>query len=354
MQLKEKTLVILTPGFPESEADSTCIPDRQVFVRTLKRNYPFLNVVVLAFQYPFEAKVEKWYGIEVICFNGGNKGRLSRLIIWYKVWKVLTKLARKHDIIGLLSFWIGECSLIGKLFAQQYSLFHYSWILGQDAKKGNWYAKYLRPKGNELIALSDSLVAEFHKNYSVEPEYVIPNGIDPSLFPLKDLLRDIDVLGAGSLIHLKQYDVFLRLVNELKIHFPFINAALAGRGPEEKKLRNLVTELGLSNNIQLTGEKPHQELFQLMQRSRVFLHTSSYEGFSSVCLEALYCGAQVISFCKPMKSDLEHWHVVSDEKEMLQKAIDILRDPAADHSSAIPFLMDKSAKRVMNLYPCDL
>ena len=55
-----------------------------------------------------------------------------------------------------------------------------------------------------------------------------------------------------------------------------------------------------------------------------------------------------------LKYLIEHWHVVSDEKEMLQKAIDILRDPAADHSSAIPFLMDKSAKRVMNLYPCDL
>ena len=54
-----------------------------------------------------------------------------------------------------------------------------------------------------------------------------------------------------------------------------------------------------------------------MQRTKIFLHTSSYEGFSGACLEALYAGAHVISFCEPMKQKIDHWHIVKDEKEML-------------------------------------
>ena len=36
----EKTLVILTPGFPSNEADTTCLPMQQNLVRSLKLMYP--------------------------------------------------------------------------------------------------------------------------------------------------------------------------------------------------------------------------------------------------------------------------------------------------------------------------
>lgn len=350
MQLKQRTLVILTPGFPKCESDTTCIPDRQIFVRILKKNFPLINIVVLAFQYPFEAKNAKWHGMDVICFNGRNKGKLSRLFTWYHVWKALRELNRKYELIGLLSFWIGECSFIGKLFARSCLLPHYCWILGQDAKKGNKYVKFIRPENNQLIALSDSLAAEFYKNYDVMPGHVIPNGIAPSLYPFKNFPRDIDVLGAGSLIPLKQYDIFLSMVSEIKGHFPSVKAIIAGKGPEAKKLSELAESMGLEKNVLLAGERPHEELLLLMQRSRVFLHTSLYEGFSSVCLEALYGGAQVVSFCQPMNIHLEHWHVVNDQEEMLQKALDILNDPFVDHSPRIPYVMDENAKRLMALY----
>jgi len=42
----------------------------------------------------------------------------------------------------------------------------------------------------------------------------------------------------------------------------------------------------------------HPELLEWMQRGKVFLHPSSYEGFGIVCIEALCSGAEVISFVK--------------------------------------------------------
>ena len=37
------------------------------------------------------------------------------------------------------------------------------------------------------------------------------------------------------------------------------------------------------------------------------------------CLEALYAGCHVISFCKPMNTDFEHWHIVNTEEDMIKK-----------------------------------
>ena len=49
MNKAEKTLVILTPGFPENEADTTCLPMQQSLVRSIKENYRHINITILSF-----------------------------------------------------------------------------------------------------------------------------------------------------------------------------------------------------------------------------------------------------------------------------------------------------------------
>ena len=81
----DETFVILTPGFPKNEADSTCIPMLQQFVLTLKDLYPQINIVVLSFQYPYFKKTYQWFDITVTSFNGRNKGGLSKLFLRKKI-----------------------------------------------------------------------------------------------------------------------------------------------------------------------------------------------------------------------------------------------------------------------------
>jgi glycosyltransferase involved in cell wall biosynthesis len=179
------------------------------------------------------------------------------------------------------------------------------------------------PKADELIALSDFLQNEFKTNHGVTPQHVIPAGIDTKQFINSAAEKDIDLLAVGSLIPLKQYSIFLEIVAGIKKQLPHITAVLVGNGPEKERLQTLITKSGLKTNVSLTGELPYPEVLQLMQRAKVFLHPSSYEGFFGVCLEALYARAHVISFCKPMKQDIENWHVVSSKVAMKQRAISI-------------------------------
>ena len=350
MKYNVKTLVILSPGFPKDEADTTCLPAHQVFIRALNKNFPSLKIIILSFQYPFSTLAYDWHGNVVIPFNGMKKGFIRRLFLWRHLWGTLHELKKENDIVGLFSFWCTECAFIGKYFGKRNNLKHFSWITGQDAKKGNKYISLIRPRSHELIAMSDFLSKEFYKNYSVHPLHVIPNGIEPSLFSMQSAERDITILGVGSLIPLKQYDVFINAVKEIITEIPATTAMLCGKGPGKTQLQKLILHHQLQNNILLTGEKSHAEILQLMRRAKVFLHTSNYEGFSTVCLEALYAGCHIISFIKPMKHDIDHWHIVQTKEEMIKKTVEILQNPGTAYTAVLPYTMDDSARAVMQLF----
>ncbi|GAC1311599.1 MAG: hypothetical protein NVSMB24_31440 [Mucilaginibacter sp.] len=350
MKSKRETLVILTPGFPRNEADSTCIPALQVFVKGLEDVCPGLDIIVLTFQYPFQKCQYKWHGIKVISIGGKSKGGIFRVVTWLKAWATLQKLNRTRRLIGLLSFWLGECAFVGSYFAKFHILNHYCWLVGQDVKSGNKYFNWVKPKGDSLIAISDFLAAQFKTNYKVSPLYVIPFGVDTSLFGAASPHRDIDILGAGSLIPLKQYELFIETIGFVKEFFPGIKAVLCGKGPEMERLQAMAVSLHLENNLRFTGELTHQEVLACMQRSKIFLHPSMYEGFSTVLSEALYAGAHVVSFCKPMEKQFRNHYVVKTAIEMNEQVLAILRSKKLDHRPVLLYPVEQIAKNVISLF----
>ena len=350
MEHKPDTLVILSPGFPASEADTACMPPQQLFVKALKEICPGLRIIVLTFHYPFSAAEYEWHGVKVIALGGKDDGRLFRLLTWFKAWITLGKINREHHVLGLLSFWFGECALIGNYFAKRHRLSHYSWLLGQDAKRGNKYFRWIKPRGDTLIALSDFLAREVIRNHGVVPANVIPVGIDISMFPQLPLKRDIDVLGAGSLIPLKQYHLFVEAIALLKPFYPDIKAVLCGKGPEMDNLKTLAESLNLNGNIVFNGEVPHTAVLDLMQRSKIFLHPSNYEGYGAVLAEALFGGAHVVSFCKPMRQDYRHHHVVKNKDEMFRELLAILKNRNRGHDRVAMCPAEQIAKNMISLY----
>lgn len=350
MKNKKPTLVILTPGFPKDKADTTCLPPQQIFVKALKEICPGLNIIVLTFQYPFFAVEYEWHGVKVISIGGRERGRIFRLITWIEAWLILRKLNKEYRLIGLLSFWFGECAFVGSRFAKKHGLTHYSWLLGQDAKKWNKYFKWIKPKGTELIALSDFLVREVMKNHGIKPLHVIPVGIDTSLFKTTPVKRDIDILGAGSLIPLKRYELFIESISYLKETFPNMNAVICGKGPEMQRLKSLARAKGAEGNITFKGELPHKEVLRLMQRSKVFLHPSVYEGFGAVLSEALYSGAQVVSFCKPMDKEYRHHFIVKNQGEMNAMLLSLLKNKKLDHDPVLMCPIEQIAKNMISLF----
>ena len=350
MDKDAKYLLIISPGFPASEEDTTCLPSQQLLVKALNRINPSIDIVILSYEYPFTNIAYRWYSNKVIPFNGWKKGLWSKCITFLSMYRTLKKIYREKKIIGILSFWATAGAVIGKYFAKFHGLVHYAWILGQDARKKNKFIKFLAPKPEELIAMSSSLQREFQKNYNVKPKWIIPNAIDVSLFSPEEMTRNIDILGVGSLIPLKEYNIFIRVIKSLQAVFPQIHAVICGKGPQQESLQSLIAKLDLTKNITLMGEQPHDVTLMLMQRAKIFLHPSSYEGFSTVCLEALYAGAHVISFQNPKDSWINHWYIALSETEMTSIARDLLEDVNLNHDPVLIYKMEDQADSILRLF----
>lgn len=112
----------------------------------------------------------------------------------------------------------------------------------------------------------------------------------------------------------------------------------------------MIHKKGLDLNIELLGEVDHAEVINLMQRSKVLLHTSAYEGFATVFSEALYAGAHVVSFCKPMNTLFNHQHVVDSEKSMIDKVDHILSGIGIDHQPVMTYPIADACNKVLALY----
>ena len=350
MTTGNKTLIILIPGFPANQEDSTCLPFQQDFVKHFKFLNPELNIKVLAFQYPFFKAVYGWHHVEVHAFNGRNKGGFRRLLLWRLIWKRLKKIFREEQVLGILSFWMGETALIAKYAAKKYGVRSFTWLMGQDARKNNRYVSITRLKPESLIALSDFLADEYYKNHKIKPATTVPPGIDQTNFPRRPGERKIDILGVGSLIPLKQFDQIIKLVAGLSEAHPDIKVMICGEGMERSKLLQLIHDFRLTGQIELRGELDHGSILSMMAESKILVHPSAYEGFGVVFLEALYAGAHVVSYCQPMHVQFNHHHIVKSEDEMRNKLIELLNNKQLNQDPVLIYTIEETCKKILSLY----
>lgn len=348
--MTKPSLILVTPGFPKDEQDTACLPAFQQFAVSVQAEFPQYRLIILSFQYPFEARRYQWKGIGVIALGGRNRNKLFRLFTWMAARRALQEICQNQQVIGLISLWMTECALVANRFAKKHRLKHLVWIIGQDAKIGNGYVKRTRPEASQLVAMSDFLKDEFYKNYGIAPEQVIENGINANAFPELNIgERAIDVFGAGSLIPLKNYSLFIELIAALKQDYPQIRAQIAGGGEEQENLQDLIRHLGLESNVRLLGPQSHAETLALMNQSKVFLHTSHYEGNSTVVMEALYSGCRVLSTCALSHQTTDHLLVSSDPVVLKQALSSLLKDDGHRTSRVIFNTMNDTARRMVSL-----
>jgi glycosyltransferase involved in cell wall biosynthesis len=345
-----RTIVVLTPAFPANESEADWVVSQQLFVRSVKEQFPDVHLEVLSFQYPQHTNSYQWNGVTVTAFNGLKQRKLKRLLLWRRVLRKMKNIHKERRIDGVLSFWCGECALVGKYFSKRNGIRHLIWVSGQDARAKNKFVRWIKPRADQLIGMSDFLVEEFERNHRVRPQYMIPNGIDITIFPKTNTRRDIDIIGVGSLSVMKQYDLFVEMIAQLRKTHPDTKAMLCGDGEAAEGIHAMVERLSLKKHLSLPGMVAYKEIPQLLQRSKIFLHPSSYEGFSTSIMEALYAGAHVISFVKAMNHDIPHWHIVKTKEEMLQKTIELLNVTTLNHEPVLVNVMSDSARTIMNLF----
>ena len=282
------------PAFPRDQSDTFMVPFIQQFLASFVVNHPEVELLICPVFMP-KGTPYVWNNIEVIPLNIKNNNLFQKLFSVINTIKKVIKIAEQNKVSGILSFWYTESALIGNIVAFFCKKPHFIWLQGQDVKRTNKYMKYFRPNPNKLIALSQFQNDFLFNEFNFKAKTIAPIIINPSLFPeLNTEERTIDILGAGSLIAIKNYDLFIDVIAEIKKSYPNVKVALAGNGTLKNHLKKRISELNLENTISLLGLLQHKASLEYMNKAKIFLHTSSFEGGGAVTHEALYSGCKVV------------------------------------------------------------
>jgi len=323
-----RTVVLLAPGFPADESDSTCIPALQSYVLQLARSDPELTLSVITFQYPAPARAYRWNGVDVYSAGGNDRRGVLRRLTWLRAAGAFRAIRRSVDVGVVHSFWLGECGLIGQRLAQRAGARHVGSIMGQDATTSSSYVRRLDLDRMTITCGSEFAAAKFRAATGRAVDRVIPFGLDVDRFARPEGPRDIDILGVGSLIALKNYSLFVELISELRAEFPALRAVLIGDGPERERLQRAAAERGIGGSLEFRGALPRPRVIDHLFRSRIFLHPSTYEGQGYVFLEALAAGLPVVSFAVGHRPPSSRADPCRTEREMHGRLRDLLLERA--------------------------
>jgi len=130
---------------------------------------------------------------------------------------------------------------------------------------------------------------------------VAPMPIGP-MFADRGLPRDPKlVVTVGSLIPRKQFDLAIREVAKV----PGLKLEIYGEGPEKGRLKDLITQLGVSDRISLQGQVTREQLAERFNRAVLLIMLSYGEGFGLVLKEAQACGCKTLAFVGDGMEDTE-------------------------------------------------
>ena len=168
------------------------------------------------------------------------------------------------------------------------------------------------------------------------------------------------VLSVGRLVPLKDHATLLKAFARVVSSQP-ARLVILGEGPERGNLLRLAEQLGIAEQIDLPGFRVNP--FAYMARSRLLAHSSRYEGFPNVLVQAMACGTPVVS------TDCDHgpreileggkWGrlvPVEDSEAMTEAIIETLRDPISPEllvSRASAYSAEAAIDRFMQVItPC--
>lgn len=167
-----------------------------------------------------------------------------------------------------------------------------SWRFPHNNKTQNFFSMVDR-----CIAVSHASrrVMELRFNLSCPIEVISNSLIFPLLLDRKKniSLKDKITLGTASrLVSLKGISVSILTIKELVNRGINAELIIAGKGPDEVALKNLVLELNLEDKVKFTGFQAN--LADFYQKIDIYMSTPATEPFGLSCLESLYYNTPVL------------------------------------------------------------
>ncbi len=152
-------------------------------------------------------------------------------------------------------------------------------------------------RASQLVVPS-TFLQEVFAGYGVTAQ-VIPNIIDTDRFRPADqqasLQQPLQIVVTRNLEAIYDIATAIRTLAALQQRGLDCQLAVAGSGPEEHNLRQLVQELGLTDKVSFLGRLEREQMAAHYQNADIFLNSSRVDNMPNSLLEAMACGLPVVS-----------------------------------------------------------
>lgn len=156
-----------------------------------------------------------------------------------------------------------------------------------------WMKRIVYPKAY-YISVPNKMDVPIYQSWGCNSVYIPHQFTFPPHTPNK--LDTRIVLNVGRLTSDKQQDKLIRMWSKIKHNLSW-KLWIVGSGEDHGKLKELITELGLDDSVELF--KARKDIDSIYKQASIFAFSSRSEGFGMVLLEAMSFGIPCISFDCP-------------------------------------------------------
>lgn len=203
---------------------------------------------------------------------------------------------------GILGTYLKEMGVDGKLV----TTFHGYDMSGFIKSNSNNVYKNLFKNGDLFLPISDYWKRKLIKLGCNEKKIIVHHmGINLEKFKFfkrrKKIGEFTKILTIGRLVEKKGHEYAIKAIREIIRKYKNVEYIIAGEGPLENKLKNLVLELGIKNYIKFVGVAKQDEVLELYKQAHIFILPSvtasngDQEGIPVVLMEAQASGLPVVS-----------------------------------------------------------
>ena len=198
---------------------------------------------------------------------------------------------------GPAFYWAAAVCGLLRMMNKPYILTLHGGNLPQFGRRHRWSVKKLLQSAAAVTAPSRYLFEEM-REYRADIQ-VLPNAIALAHYPFvpRDTARP-RLVWIRAFHHIYQPSLAIRVLAQLKELFPDIQLTMAGPDKGDGSLqeaRAIARELGVEDRIQFLGQLPKAEIARWINTGDIFLNTSSVDNCPVTVIEAMACGACVVT-----------------------------------------------------------
>ncbi len=282
---------------------------------------------------------------------------LNKIIYQYSAYYAAKRLHKQYKFDAIWAMMAHSCGVPAGMFKERYPSVPYVLTL-QEGDPPEYIEHKMRVFGKrfpEAFSRADVIqsISNFLQAWATKMGFrgksvVIPNAVDTKKFmvPLpaekRAALRaelglaagDVALVTTSRLVHKNAVDDVIKALPNLPVNVKFV---VFGLGPDEEKLKALITELKLSDRVQLRGQIGHDVMPSYLKACDIFIRPSRSEGMGNSFVEAMAAEIPVIATQEGGIADFLFDRHLNPDKETTGFAV--RKDSPEDIATAVREIM---------------